>query len=82
MDSRDRATIRGDKIICKGEIDMMSLLKQEYRAKKEFQKLLRDYGAKNNLEIPDTLDIEKLPAELKLNSCIDSQSGNSKCRMV
>jgi len=61
---------------------MMSLLKQQYRAKKEFQKLLKDYGAKNNLDIPDTLDIEKLPSELKLNTCIDSRNRNSPFKSV
>jgi len=60
----------------------MSLLNQQYRAKKKFERLLKDYGAKKNIEIPDTMDIKKMPRELGLEACLDSQNRNSKCEII
>lgn len=61
---------------------MMSLLKQQYRTRKKMERLLRDVGAAKNIDIPDTLDLKKMPRELGLDGCTNSQNRNSKCEIL
>lgn len=61
---------------------MMSLLGQQYRSKKKVDRLLNNYASIKNVEIPATLDLKKMPPELKLDSCIESQKRNSKCETL
>lgn len=73
---------RAAKILHKGEMFMMGLLGQPYRVKKEIEKELRDYGTKNNIAIPNTLDLKEMPPELGLEACIDSQNRKKNRRIV
>ena len=74
--------IMAAKILTEGEMYMMSLLKQQYREKQEFEKLVKGVGAKHNIPIPDTLNLKKMPRELGLDTCLNSQNGNSKCETL
>lgn len=61
---------------------MMGLLGQPYRVKKEIEKELRHYANKNNVKLPNTLDLKNMPPELGLDACIDSQNRKNNSQIV